>query len=316
MNPEKINGQPKENEGQIEEEFNPEISQIPDLSGLAEKLLEVEVSTNPGISEKYGDEILVKTQNRAMEMRGRLKKVRQSPLIDHLRTAIANVKRKFGEAPVIPEAESLLEIGGPTYGTSENDLFYSKVSKAIYANPSKNMIGGAAYGYDIKDLWEEERELCNQNLKINECALPVEDVEQLVPEYGKFDYVTSYGVFGSENVNTPQWEPDTGADLTTAEKRKNVLGHIASCMKVNGLFLIRLIDSPVKNPNDKNLEWGLSKEESERYLSKKAESAFGDIPPEPGFTVEELEEAGFAVISKRPYYDNCYAFQYKGSKNS
>jgi len=264
--------------GLSDSDVESEKSIVPDFSFFFDKLNELskEVDIDVILRRRITDPNLDKYYNQGEEKARKLS-LGRGGLIFYFRTLLAAVKKdlesKEGNGKLIPELPlggSILEIGGPSVGNDGTalDIAFSGSEKIVFANP--DFYGnGELWVNSIKHCFEKEK-----GLNISS----VENINEIIESGRTFDFVTSYNVFGQESQEG-HYDPYMGIDLSSPEKRNEMLSQIKKVLKPNGLFL------------NSTLQTGL------------------------GFSVQELRDAGFNCPEvRRPDDDRYFFAQYIGDK--
>ncbi len=220
-----------------------------------------------------------------------------------------------------PEGLPLLEIGGPTIGATERDIYYSQPSFAVIENiqprssyyellKEDDSKDSPVRGTDWFCMQQEKLSFCGSIKEAGDKAIQVLDKAIDEDDFdgylkGEFGLVTAYGVFGNENA-TSFSSADWGPDMSSNEKRMKILNNIASVMKPGGLLFLS-----INNCSKGQRYWGLDEEESlERIDEIKEQEKERKLNFQPGFEPKELMEAGFSIITKLPYRDGMFVCQY------
>lgn len=210
----------------------------------------------------------------------------------------------------------LLEIGGPTgLGATFGDIFSLKPEKTVIINPYQEKFG-PKNDLTISDSIKDNIKKTDLKTTLETKSFGIEDIENELTE--KFDVVTAYGCLGRENFAKFSGSK-FGPDLSTKEKRQEILRQVASVIKINGLFIITIIRDFI--PDVENF-WALSDEEVKKInenisegwrIKKEYDYSPSHFMIRPGFEKDEIEEAGFKIITPFGLQDKIFVLQFKGS---
>ncbi|HBR80330.1 TPA: hypothetical protein DEA21_01605 [Candidatus Uhrbacteria bacterium] len=189
---------------------------------------------------------------------------------------------------------SICEIGGPSPVSTIGDLAIGQAKTVVFPNPNF---------FDVSQAQDFTQDFAKEKqIDIHQTPLPAEQLSALNERFKKFDFVTSYNVFGNESRDWGGFDPYLGPDLSSREKRIRILKEVAAVLKENGVFLIKTLSvAPIDYP-----QFGLTEEQIEK-ISKKMEGCNFRAH---GFNFDEFAEAGFVAVSQIPFHD-IFIFQRK-----